>query len=177
MPIYLKLTQIAWAEEKLSGLNVSTSYATKLIPSVRVNHHNFSLKRIKSGTSDVLSWHLSCLYLILLNKLQSVRTHLDQMLSFSGIKPEWRRSKKIRSFWVLYGPRLGMWVATPFSEMAAHIVMSPPRWLGTSTVARWPIILRPRLRPLARLKPASSTNTGMCWVSFPSSAIILYNGV
>ncbi len=86
MPIYLELTQIAWAEEKLSGLNVSTSYATKLIPSVRVNHHNFSLKRIKSGTSDVLSWHLSCLYLILLNKLQSVRTHLDQMWASSEKK-------------------------------------------------------------------------------------------
>ena len=62
-------------------------------------------------------------------------------LSCRGIRSECRWSKKdhlpprrTRCFWVLYGPRLGMWVTTPFSEMAAHMVMLPPSWPGTSSI-------------------------------------------
>ena len=55
-------------------------------------------------------------------------------LSCRGIRSECRRSKDTRSVWVLYGPRLGMWVTTPFSEMAAQTVMFPPSWPGTSSI-------------------------------------------
>jgi len=37
---------------------------------------------------------------------------------------------------VLYGPRLGMWVDILFSDMAENIVILPPCWPGTSTVAQ-----------------------------------------
>ncbi len=42
-----------------------------------------------------------------------------------------------------------------FSEITAHIVILAPRWPGVSVVARCPMRLRPRLRPLDRLNPAS----------------------
>ncbi len=54
---------------------------------------------------------------------------------------------------VLYGPKMGIRVSTPFSEIAAHMVMFPPHWPGTSTVALWPMIFRPCL---LRFMPASS---------------------
>lgn len=51
-------------------------------------------------------------------------------------------------------------VLIPFSEMAAHIVILPPRWPGVPVVGQC-------LMPLARLNPASSTKTEMCYfVSF-----------
>lgn len=81
----------------------------------------------------------------------------------------------MRSFCVLYGPRLGMWVATPFSEMTAHIVILPPRWPGTSTMARWPCpghVFGP-WPGWSQLHP----QTRGCEGSFPSNAIILYNRV
>ncbi len=42
------------------------------------------------------------------------------------------------------------------SEITAHIVILAPRWPGVSVVARCPMRLQPRLRPLDRLNPASS---------------------
>ncbi len=50
-----------------------------------------------------------------------------------------KESKKVSRCCVLYGPRQGIWVRTPFSEMAAHIVIFPPRWPGTSMVALCPM--------------------------------------
>ncbi len=65
-------------------------------------------------------------------------------------------------------------VLTPFSEMAAHIVILVPRWPGVSVVARCPMRLRPRLWPFDRLNPALSTKTRMWVVSCPSNSMILY---
>ncbi len=57
----------------------------------------------------------------------------------------------------------GRCVLTPFSEMAAHIVILAPRWPGVSCGLVSNEIVT-RLRPLDRLNPASSTKTRMCVV-------------
>ena len=82
----------------------------------------------------------------------------------------------MRSFSVLYGPRLGMGVATPFSDMAAHSCIAP-------TLA-WDI----HRGPLANNITATSSALGQVDASFihkhkyvrslfPSNTIILYNRV
>ena len=52
----------------------------------------------------------------------------------------WDPCRERRKRWgsVLYGPIMGICIGTLFSEIAAPIVMFPPRWPGTSTVALWP---------------------------------------
>ncbi len=67
-----------------------------------------------------------------------------------------------------------MWnmCAHTFSEMAAHNVILAPRWPGVSVVAWCP--MRPHLRALDRLNPASSTKTRMWVISCPSNSMILY---
>ncbi len=61
-----------------------------------------------------------------------------------------------------------------YSETAAHIIILAPRWPGVSAVAQCPMRLRPRLRSLDRLNPASSTKTRIWVVSCPSNSMILY---
>ncbi len=71
--------------------------------------------------------------------------------------------KKQLNYLTSMEPMCGICVLTPFSEMAAHIVILAPRWPSVSVVALCPIRLRPRLQPLDRLNPALSKKTRM-WV-------------
>ncbi len=69
---------------------------------------------------------------------------------------------------------MGICISTPFSEIAAPMVIFPPRWHGTSTIALWPMIFQPRLLRFLRLKPASSMQMKLCGGSLASSSIIRY---
>lgn len=102
------------------------------------------------------------------------KSSLNRPLSLSGMRALYRVSKKLSRCWVLYGPIRGIWVRTPCSEIAAHMVIFPPRWPGKSTVALWPMIFRPRLLHLVRLKPASSTYTKLWEGSLDSNSITRY---
>lgn len=62
----------------------------------------------------------------------------------------------------------------PSVDIAAHIVMLAPLWLGTITVALFPITFLPRRRVLAKLKPASSTKMKMWGVCLPSISMTLW---
>lgn len=53
-------------------------------------------------------------------------------------------------------------------EMAAHIVMFPPRWPGTSIMALWPMTFLPLLLVFARLNPASSIKMNSCGIAWAS---------
>jgi len=46
----------------------------------------------------------------------------------------------------------------PAQPIAAHKVMFPSRWPGTSTMARWPMTFLPRRLLFTRLNPTSSMN-------------------
>lgn len=83
----------------------------------------------------------------------------------------------VQEFVCVVWASVGICVLKPFSDIAAHIELLPLHWSGTSTVSRWPTTFRPCLLPLARLKPASSTNTRVWGISLPSNYIILYNTI
>ncbi len=105
------------------------------------------------------------------------RTLADHLQSDPSLVQGWdpcRAFKKVTRRSVLYGPIMGICFSTPFSEIAAPMVMFPPRWPGTSTVALWPMIFRPCLLRFVRLKPASSMQMKLCGGSLASSSIIRY---
>ena len=54
-------------------------------------------------------------------------------------------SRNVRMWAVLYGPRWAWRWRTPICVIAAHIVMLPPRWPGTSMMALWLIMFLPLL--------------------------------
>ncbi len=86
-----------------------------------------------------------------------------------GMRMLWSLSRNVRIWPVLYGPRLAWRWRTPcILEMAAHIVMFPPRWPGTSIMALWPMTFLPLLLVFARLNPASSIKMNSCGIAWAS---------
>lgn len=125
-----------------------------------------------SGSQTIAWWrvsdgisHYPKLPRTLVNHLEMDPSHRQGWESCRGSLRRWGDA-------VLYGPIRGIWVSTPFSEIAAHILIFPPRWPGKSTVALWPMTFRPRLLLLVRLKPASSTYMKLWDGSLDSNSII-----
>lgn len=102
-------------------------------------------------------------------KLTLSHTTTYRFLWWSASFMLWSLSRNVRIWAVLYGPRLTWRWRTPcILEMAAHIVMFPPRWPGTSIMALWPMTFLPLLLVFARLNPASSIKMNSCGIAWAS---------
>ena len=81
----------------------------------------------------------------------------------------WWSASFILVYAVLYGSRLAwLWRTPCVLEMAAHSVMFPPHWPGTSIMALWPMTFFPLLMIFARLNPAWSIKMNSCRIAWAS---------
>ena len=106
----------------------------------------------------------TCMYWTLNEFMRGMNVHNTKLCCW-GLSPlknlfTWWTQQKTQQMYtfanVLQGPRMAWKWSTPCWLMAVHIVTFPPRWPGTFTIARWPIMFLPLLLLLVKLNPASS---------------------